>query len=402
MLLHRYDDQILQARIISNKSLRRQLRKQRRTASEKMCDICQHKMLPGKDVATLLNLTTGRLACSSRNVHGAFHVFHASCLIHWILLCEHEMFMKPPVLPKVRRRSKRTKSKVNQLETECKADNVVKRKQTRREKEEVPSSDQINSVFCPDCQGTGLHIEGDNLEQPNVPLSEGTAGASCVDGGAIISKSGFPGDLGGKVTTFESGFTGGFGGPGNSADILTVVGVFDGGRIEGVFEIGGVDGSGSGGGPSTGKPNIEGASKGRIVNMRFDDVVKDDNHAEIAYCALEMKIYHFLKSDTTCSTHISIILHDKLQHFSVSYAMLRVLTFNNEQQLSQQLTLTMFKYKIKVSDTHRAWMKDPEVLENCSTGFVFPAQIDDAEGKVAHSKLLQFYRADEESWCQCS
>ncbi|XP_021717365.1 uncharacterized protein LOC110685194 [Chenopodium quinoa] len=234
LLFHRYDDQILQSRIISNKSLRRQLRKQRRTASEKMCDICQHKMLPGKDVATLLNLTTGRFACSSRNVHGAFHVFHTSCLIHWILLCEHEMFMKPPVLPKVRRRSKRTKSKVNQLETECKADNVVKHKQTRKESEEKTSSDQINSVFCPDCQGTGLHIEGDNLEQPNVPLSE------------------------------------------------------------------------------------------------------------------------------------------------------------------------MFKYKIKVSNTHRAWMKDPEVLENCSTGFLFPAQVDDAEGKVAHLKLLQFYRADEESWCQSS
>ncbi|BBG99493.1 hypothetical protein Prudu_009204 [Prunus dulcis] len=28
----------------------------------------------------------------------------------------------------------------------------------------------------------------------------------------------------------------------------------------------------------------------------------------------------------------------------------------------------MFKYKIKVSDARRAWMKSPEMLENCSTG----------------------------------
>uniref|UniRef100_A0A7C9AL95 C2H2-type domain-containing protein n=1 Tax=Opuntia streptacantha TaxID=393608 RepID=A0A7C9AL95_OPUST len=70
LVLHRIDDQLLQSRIISSKSLRRELRRQQRVASEKMCDICQHKMLPGKDVATLLNMKTGRLACSSRNIHG--------------------------------------------------------------------------------------------------------------------------------------------------------------------------------------------------------------------------------------------------------------------------------------------------------------------------------------------
>lgn len=231
LLLHRYDDQLLHSGIISSKKLRKKLRKQQRVASEKMCDICQHKMLPGKDVAALLNLKTGRLACSSRNVHGAFHVFHTSCLIHWILLCESEMFMKPPVQPKVRRKSKRrTKSKVNQLGKECTSDNGVKRKQTRKASEEKTFCDQINSVFCPDCQGTGLEVEGDELEKPTGSLSE------------------------------------------------------------------------------------------------------------------------------------------------------------------------MFKYKIKVSEAHRAWMKCPEKLENCSTGFAFPVQIDDAEGKVVGFKLLHFFQADEESW----
>lgn len=37
----------------------------------------------------------------------------------------------------------------------------------------------------------------------------------------------------------------------------------------------------------------------------------------------------------------------------------------------------MFKYKIKVSDARRAWMKSPEVLENCSTGFHFPSPAEE-------------------------
>lgn len=30
----------------------------------------------------------------------------------------------------------------------------------------------IVSVFCPDCQGTGVNIEGDEFEKPLTPLSE--------------------------------------------------------------------------------------------------------------------------------------------------------------------------------------------------------------------------------------
>lgn len=31
----------------------------------------------------------------------------------------------------------------------------------------------ISSVFCPECQGTGIiNVEGDQLEMPSVPLSE--------------------------------------------------------------------------------------------------------------------------------------------------------------------------------------------------------------------------------------
>ncbi|CAK7349807.1 unnamed protein product [Dovyalis caffra] len=109
LVLDRYDDQLMQTGLISSKTVRREVRKQQRIAAEKMCDICQQKMLPEKDVATLWNRKTGKLACSSRNVYGAFHVFHTSCLIHWILYY---------------------------------------------------------------CQGTGVNIKGDEFEKPLVPLSE--------------------------------------------------------------------------------------------------------------------------------------------------------------------------------------------------------------------------------------
>lgn len=70
LLVDGYDDQLLHTRFISSKVMRRELRRQQRIAAERMCDICQQKMLPGKDVATLFNTKTGKLACSSRNVNG--------------------------------------------------------------------------------------------------------------------------------------------------------------------------------------------------------------------------------------------------------------------------------------------------------------------------------------------
>ncbi|GMG98581.1 hypothetical protein Nepgr_000421 [Nepenthes gracilis] len=175
MLLDRYDDQLLHSRIIASKKLRRELRRQQSLASERMCDICQHKMLPGKDVATLVNMKTGKLACSSRNVHGAFHVCHTSCLIHWILLCEFEILTNPPVSPsQMRRRSKReVKTKGNGLGKEPDAGKIrIKRNQKKKGSAKGTLCEQICSVFCPDCQGTGINVKGDDLENPAVPLSK--------------------------------------------------------------------------------------------------------------------------------------------------------------------------------------------------------------------------------------
>ena len=67
--LDQNDNQLL-TRLISSKVARKELRRQKRLAAEKMCNICQQKMLPSKDVAALLNLKTRRLACSTRNDTG--------------------------------------------------------------------------------------------------------------------------------------------------------------------------------------------------------------------------------------------------------------------------------------------------------------------------------------------
>ncbi|TXG55170.1 hypothetical protein EZV62_020426 [Acer yangbiense] len=158
LVLDRYDDQLLHTRIISNKTIRRELRRQQRIAAERMCDICQQKILQDKDVAAFMNMKTGKLACNSRNMNGAFHVYHISCLIHWILLCEFEIMTNQPVIPEVKRRSRRK--------------NGLKRNQVGKDGENILAKNQICSVFCPECQGTGMNIEGEELEKPAVTLSQ--------------------------------------------------------------------------------------------------------------------------------------------------------------------------------------------------------------------------------------
>ncbi|XP_048232992.1 uncharacterized protein LOC8262080 isoform X2 [Ricinus communis] len=155
LLLDRHDDQFLHSKVISSKTLRRELRRQHHIAAERMCDICQQKILPEKDVATLVNMNTGKLACSSRNTYGQYHVFHTSCLIHWILLSEYEMARNQSVSPKGRRKSRRKNG--------TKSSHVEKVKAL---------NNQISSVFCPECQGTGAILEKDERELPTIPLSE--------------------------------------------------------------------------------------------------------------------------------------------------------------------------------------------------------------------------------------
>ena len=38
--------------------------------------------------------------------------------------------------------------------------------------ETKPTGTLISSVLCPECQGTGIEVEGDELEKPDVSLSQ--------------------------------------------------------------------------------------------------------------------------------------------------------------------------------------------------------------------------------------
>ncbi|KAK4255498.1 hypothetical protein QN277_008496 [Acacia crassicarpa] len=158
LALGQIDNQLLHTRFISSKAIRKELRRKQRLAAEKMCDICKQKMLPGRDVATLFNLKTRRLACSSRNGTGAFHLFHASCLVHWILMCEYNMIPNHVAFPKVRRRSKRKMG--------------ANANQNGKEYDMKAARGKINSVFCPECQGTGIIVDGDQVEHAPFSLSE--------------------------------------------------------------------------------------------------------------------------------------------------------------------------------------------------------------------------------------
>lgn len=88
----------------------------------------------------------------------AFHVFHTSCLIHWILLCEVEILTNQPEAPTVKRRSRRK--------------TVAKGNEVQKDSEMQGLRTPIYSVICPECQGTGMIVEGDELEKPTVPLSK--------------------------------------------------------------------------------------------------------------------------------------------------------------------------------------------------------------------------------------
>ncbi|KAJ4871102.1 Uncharacterized protein Rs2_47273 [Raphanus sativus] len=99
-----------------------------------------------KDAAAILNMKTGKLACGSRNLLGAFHLFHVSCVVHWFLFCESEILGSKMVCGKGKKRcTKQSGANMNGL-----VSNV---------------SWQIFSVFCPECQGTGINIEGDEIER---------------------------------------------------------------------------------------------------------------------------------------------------------------------------------------------------------------------------------------------
>lgn len=88
----------------------------------------------------------------------AFHVFHISCLVHWILLSELEIHNNQTAGSEVKQRGRKKAG--------------VKRKELAKDGDIKFIGKKIYSVFCPECQGSGIDIHGDELEKPPVSLSE--------------------------------------------------------------------------------------------------------------------------------------------------------------------------------------------------------------------------------------
>lgn len=128
---------------LTHKRVRQKLKKNQ-TKSERLCDICCRPMLDGKDASVLMNRITGKLACSSRNSSGAFHLSHTSCLLNWVLLCEYEKWNGKAMNTKPAARGRKPKS---------------------------PNKKPLH-VFCPQCQGTGIHVKGNVQEKAVILLSE--------------------------------------------------------------------------------------------------------------------------------------------------------------------------------------------------------------------------------------
>ncbi|GAU45996.1 hypothetical protein TSUD_187400 [Trifolium subterraneum] len=64
--LDRSDCPLLCTKAVSNMSMRKAIRRRERLAAEKVCNICQLNMIPGKDVVTFLNLNTGSSLLQSK------------------------------------------------------------------------------------------------------------------------------------------------------------------------------------------------------------------------------------------------------------------------------------------------------------------------------------------------
>ncbi|BBM99137.1 hypothetical protein MPTK1_1g19050 [Marchantia polymorpha subsp. ruderalis] len=129
---------------------------------ERLCFICHQRMTAGKDVAALLNLQTKQMVCGSRNKRGVFHVYHSSCLIDWISICEVKTF-SGALDHRIDRTRKLLKSRRAIIEQTLKRGTI-------QDDGSNPFVD--GAVFCPECQGTGLKVRGAQLERPRYRLAQ--------------------------------------------------------------------------------------------------------------------------------------------------------------------------------------------------------------------------------------
>lgn len=78
--------------------------------------------------------------------------------MHWILLSELEIHNNQIADSEVKQRSRKKAG--------------VKKKELVKDGDVKFIGKKIYKVFCPECQGTGIDIHGDELEKPPVSLSE--------------------------------------------------------------------------------------------------------------------------------------------------------------------------------------------------------------------------------------
>jgi hypothetical protein len=52
------------------------------------------------------------------------------------------------------------------------ADKIASKGKSNRGRKAKNAPKKITSILCPECQGTGIHVEGDELEKPTISLSE--------------------------------------------------------------------------------------------------------------------------------------------------------------------------------------------------------------------------------------
>lgn len=99
-----------------------------------------------QNIPFLLNSKISAIMTLLHLILQAYHLFHTSCLLHWTILCQYEML-------------------IDQLARKGKSNRGRKAKN-------APKKSKITSIFCPECQGTGIHVKGDELENPSISLSE--------------------------------------------------------------------------------------------------------------------------------------------------------------------------------------------------------------------------------------
>lgn len=93
-----------------------------------------------------------------------FHVFHSACLIEWIVFCEAKTWNASCTSS---RKLKRRKAVHPNVQAQACGANV--RHDCFGTETEFTSE---TGIFCPECQGTGVKLEGPQLERPRFRLNQ--------------------------------------------------------------------------------------------------------------------------------------------------------------------------------------------------------------------------------------